>query len=456
MKKLKVNLSAVEEADSKNGLVVKLWDCGRSGERYDKAIELLDSNEEDIQKYLGELHGRAEPEDIEICSYTMGPFTPSGFKFYVEVVDEEKGETVHESECRFKGYDTKPNLDSVEFAEDFPDLLKQQIQTIVKSSEGVDKVVEQISDAASCYELSYYRTIADVNDDNIYLAEVLDAEFAVADFEIELDDNEKFDTKKLWFFDWRFCGDISSIGNYSDYVDYRPKALLLLYGNKLYYGYINDCRYVGGGYGVIKFKSNNNYNYIVRHAGFGNPLADGKTAIVGDNTKILCDEYNGDTTLTTFQIPDTVKTIEYRAFKNCTNLASITIPEGVTKINFYAFEGCTALTSVTIPKGVTRIDYCTFEGCTALTSINIPEGVTEIGISAFRDCTALTSVTIPGSVTEINSDAFMGCTALTSITIPGSVTEICKKAFMNCAALTSVTISEGVTKIAEEAFIGCI
>ena len=48
-----------------------------------------------------------------------------------------------------------------------------------------------------------------------------------------------------------------------------------------------------------------------------------------------------------------------------------------------------------IPESVTSIVYGAFAECSALTSITIPESVTSIGHSAFVWCSALTSISIP-------------------------------------------------------------
>ena len=122
-------------------------------------------------------------------------------------------------------------------------------------------------------------------------------------------------------------------------------------------------------------------------------------------------------------IPNTVTSIGYGAFSECTGLTSVTIPEGVTSIGAAAFYLCTGLTSVTIPSGVTSISNRAFSDCSSLTSVTIPEGVTSIGQNAFYHCSSLTSVTIPSSVESIGSYAF-GYSGLTSITIPSSVTSI--------------------------------
>ena len=123
-------------------------------------------------------------------------------------------------------------------------------------------------------------------------------------------------------------------------------------------------------------------------------------------------------------------------FKGCTSLTSINIPNSVKDIGEYAFQGCTALTSINIPNSVTYIDLYALSSCTALTSVNISNTFTSIGLGAFRGCTALTSISIPNGVTSIDEYAFGNCTALTSINIPNSVTSIDEMAFYACTNLT--------------------
>ncbi len=172
-----------------------------------------------------------------------------------------------------------------------------------------------------------------------------------------------------------------------------------------------------------------------------------------DKTELIC--YPAGKTDKSYNIPDSVTSIGYSAFDDCTSLISITIPNGVTSIGGGAFSGCTSLTSITIPDSVTEIGYNAFSGCTSLTSITIPDSVTSIGDSAFSGCTSLASITIPSSVTEIGGSAFSGCTSLTSITIPNGVTSIGDWAFSGCSSLTSITIPNSVTEINWSAFSGC-
>jgi len=219
------------------------------------------------------------------------------------------------------------------------------------------------------------------------------------------------------------------------------------------------------------------------------------------------------TSLTSVEMPASVRSIGRSAFNSCTGLTSVTIPGSVTSIGAYAFSNCTGLGSVTIPSSVTSIGSSPFANCPSLTSIGvaadsqaysscdgvlytkdgttliqwpagqagsvtIPFGVKNIGWGAFYQCSRLTSVTIPSTVTSIDDNAFSHCTSLTSITLPSSVEQIGKAAFascvslasifipgsvrllpadmcLKCTALTQVVISEGVTSISTHAFVLC-
>ncbi|MGN0226797.1 MAG: leucine-rich repeat domain-containing protein, partial [Paludibacteraceae bacterium] len=192
-------------------------------------------------------------------------------------------------------------------------------------------------------------------------------------------------------------------------------------------------------------------------------------------TSIGLGAFQGCSGLVSVTIPNSVTSIGSHAFFDCSGLTSInvasdnsnycsvdgvlfnkdkttliqypggkqgayTIPNSVTSIGYRAFQNCSGLTSVTIPNSVTSIGERAFPSCTGLTSVTIPNSVTSIGESAFSNCSGLTSVTIGNSVTSIGDKAFRSCRGLTSVTIPNSVTSIGEEAFSWCSGLTSVTI----------------
>lgn len=155
-----------------------------------------------------------------------------------------------------------------------------------------------------------------------------------------------------------------------------------------------------------------------------------------DGTKLIT--YAVGKVNTTFKVPNSVTTIGKSAFERA-NLKIVTIPDSVTTIEERAFYDCAFLKSVTIPDSVTSIGDSAFYSCYSLTSVEIGDGVTSIGNSAFQSCYFLTSVEIGDGVESIGYEAFAWCDALTSITIPDGVTSIGDSAFEFCSSLTSVT-----------------
>ena len=166
---------------------------------------------------------------------------------------------------------------------------------------------------------------------------------------------------------------------------------------------------------------------------------------IGDGAFAYC------TSLTSVAIPDSVTSIGDGAFALCTSLTGIWAAEGSSHYASDAFgvlfnKDKTTLVqcpgafsgSYAIPDSMTSIDWRAFAGCTSLTSVTIPSSVTSIGGATFSDCSSLTSVTIPSGVTSIRDYTFNGCTSLTSVTIPDSVTSIDWCAFAGCTSLTDV------------------
>ena len=171
--------------------------------------------------------------------------------------------------------------------------------------------------------------------------------------------------------------------------------------------------------------------------------------------------------LTSIEIPANVEKIGKLVFAGCNSLTSISvsadnqtylsegnclieketmtlvigcdtsvIPESVTSIEDKAFENCTGLKKVTIPANVTHIGDNAFAGCTSLESIDFSNSKKlSVGEYAFAVCTGLTQVTIPEN-SKGWTYAFAGCTGITSATILSTVEAA---PFQNCSALTHLT-----------------
>ena len=170
--------------------------------------------------------------------------------------------------------------------------------------------------------------------------------------------------------------------------------------------------------------------------------------------------------LTSMMISASVTSIGERAFSGCPNLEEIIVSadnpvysslDGVlyNKNQTELLKWPDKKWSVTIPESVTSIGYGAFSDCSGLTSVTIPESVMSIGKMAFLSCEGLTTITLPESLTSVDSYAFRLCSSLTSVTIPNLVATIGFGAFEDCSSLASVTIGESVTSIGDNAFAGC-
>lgn len=175
--------------------------------------------------------------------------------------------------------------------------------------------------------------------------------------------------------------------------------------------------------------------------------------------------------LTSVIIPDTVKSIEWHAFRGC-GIINLNIPDSVETIDEGAFFDCTRLVDIRIPKSVTSIGTRAFEGCCRLENITVESGnpkyhsdgnclietdtktliagcinsvipndgsVEHIGDYAFSG-SGIGSIIIPQCVKSIGQAAFYQ-SALKSVTITNATTEIDRAAFANCYYLTSVNFN---------------
>ena len=195
-----------------------------------------------------------------------------------------------------------------------------------------------------------------------------------------------------------------------------------------------------------------------------------KVRIPSRCTKIITDQYGSDESIgrafvqniQTVELPETIIEIGHGAFGSINNLSfksmtEINIPSSVTSIGYMAFRGCTGLTNITIPNSITSIGGYAFYYCTGLTSITIPDSVTSIGGIAFHNTAwynnqpdgvvyagkvaydykgtmpSDTSIELKEGTKGIANTAFADCTGLTNIKIPDSVTSIGENAFHNTA-----------------------
>ena len=218
--------------------------------------------------------------------------------------------------------------------------------------------------------------------------------------------------------------------------------------------------------------------------------------IPSDVTKIKGRAFYGGS-FVSVTIPNSVTSIGYSSFENCSYLRSITMPiigssfsdifgskgtivtltsgtslpanyfrnsTTITRITFTgndlisignaAFLDCSALTYVELPKSVKTIGTSVFAR-TKISEITIPESCTSIGRDAFASCSSLQKVNLACKITNIQKGMFYECANLTSVSLPTTVLTIESDTFTNCSKLKTVTLPSGLTSIGNNAFRGC-
>ena len=149
-----------------------------------------------------------------------------------------------------------------------------------------------------------------------------------------------------------------------------------------------------------------------------NPIVNGavEQLTIGDSVEVIPNNFAKNARIKDLAIGKSVNKIGASAFYGCGNLKRVILPNTVETINQKAFYGNTALEQLSLGNGLIVINSHAFYGCSSLRSVAIPNSVTQVGMYAFSQCTALSSVLIGSSVTSISSNAFNGCDSLRVVT----------------------------------------
>ena len=243
-----------------------------------------------------------------------------------------------------------------------------------------------------------------------------------------------------------------------------------------------------------------------RRADDGQIIEDGELIDVGEvATKVVfpkgqaiidtvCSEHPY---LRSVTLPDSVRTIQARAFYDCNNLCEINFPDGLHTIEEGAFWH-TALPTIRLPdslvelgdrafrstnlsgaqlsNGLKELPEEVFRGCELLREVWGGDNLESIGVLAFENCiqlekfdfgsklqvikdyafenTRLAELILPDSISAIHSCAFKYCIALKKVKLPSALNTLGAEAFAN-TGLVSIEIPGTIRTFGYNVFSGC-
>lgn len=222
--------------------------------------------------------------------------------------------------------------------------------------------------------------------------------------------------------------------------------------------------------------------------------------------------FEGNTAITSVELPSGLEALGKNAFCNCSSLASAKFPrhlktiganafaytklreaklgEYADEIGSMAFYRCRDLRTVCLPKRTGQIGAGAFAGCESLENIEVdrnngrfvftdgvlysrkmdrlvqvvgtfkgklapPRGLVAVEQYAAEDCAGITEVDLPAPTASVGACAFRGCTGISKTRFPNTLTTVGERAFEGCTSLRSVSLPDSVRTIGKKAFSGC-
>jgi len=190
-----------------------------------------------------------------------------------------------------------------------------------------------------------------------------------------------------------------------------------------------------------------------------------------------------------FVVPETVKKIANKAFKNSDISGIVNLPYDLDTIGDFAFEGCSNISAFNVDgvyieseNGVLytkdKSELIQFPGKGDITSFEMPDTVKKIRTGAFSTInmesiklnegleiiedyafsnTNIQEIEFPSTLTQIGDYAFSN-TELSSVTFPENIKTIGESAFENCGQLKSIkfTSKSAPEELHNNAFLDCL
>ena len=139
--------------------------------------------------------------------------------------------------------------------------------------------------------------------------------------------------------------------------------------------------------------------------------------IIGENVEKIPNNFLNHSKITNVTIPNSVDTIEWWAFGNCSLLTDVTLGSDLVSLDYNAFGSDSNLIRLNYnATNCTSFNQYAFGNSTRISIINIGNNVETIPAYFAYNLDSLAYVTIPANVTSLGNSAFYDCDNLASVT----------------------------------------
>lgn len=142
-----------------------------------------------------------------------------------------------------------------------------------------------------------------------------------------------------------------------------------------------------------------------------------------------------------------VGTVVPKWLKNNANLKTVIFDcPNVISVADSAFYKCTSLTTIELPHSVKQIGIASFQGCEGIINFRMPQELDSIRQSAFMGCLSLSEFCFGRNLKVIGSDAFYRC-PISTLNITAGIDSIANDAFNSCTGVTTLNIADADSSI---------
>ncbi len=188
-------------------------------------------------------------------------------------------------------------------------------------------------------------------------------------------------------------------------------------GNNVFYSFDSAAKtlYISGTGAMTDFQFGN-YSPFFKNAEIKSIIIESGVTHIGSYA------FPGVKNVNNICIPDSVKSTGQYAFGGCSALKSIIIPDSVTQLGNFAFNNC-GIEHVDLPDSIKTVPWGLFCNCTNLKSFEFNNSIEVISSCMFENCTSLESVKLTNNISSVVHGAFRNCTALKTVYYTGTPEE---------------------------------